>query len=325
MEMAADAVLEQEGYDPRNDAADAAALADNAENAKRMLSKLSSFTMTADQRGHQVTVSQADFQAATEDLVEQTRALLREVLEQAESKFGLTRNDINVLLCGGATRMPPVRDMLEQEMGRPPLTHKDADLLVAIGAAYAAYLLGGDSTQPGVVAPTVTNAQGGQTGLMPTKDIGLGVGVEVVEFVPDGSVRKFSDPVIPRDAPYEQIFWPQRPYATAFANQNEIPIVLYEGGETEVENRDPMASLSLTGFPASLPQGTPVWLVLCYDRDGIVRGRARSQGQTLNITAQHRGSSRTPAETSDLDDKLDAALDNLVRLGAVPGQAPPSP
>ena len=67
--------------------------------------------------------------------------MLQRVLERAEQQYGLQQEQIDVLLCGGSSEMPMVNRMIGQVMGKPPLYY-EPQLLVSMGAAYMACLLG---------------------------------------------------------------------------------------------------------------------------------------------------------------------------------------
>ncbi len=301
-DMVADAVVSEHGYDPRDDAADYATLKENVEAGKRKLSQLSSFDFVADLQGHVVTVSRDDFETLTASLLEQTATPLDNVLARAEQLAAetgdarLQRENIEVLLCGGSTRMPAVHEMVEEKMGRPPLSHGNPELLVTMGAAYLAYLSVEDLEEPVMVV--TEDEEGGRSpkGLVleleEPLDVGLAVGVEVVENPAD--VERGVEPllanevVIPQDSPFGEYF--DRTFQVAYDGMTEIPIILYEGEDRDVTDRKPLAELSITGFPQGVAKGTPVYVRLEYDHDGIIRGEAEAAGQRLEIEIRREGS-----------------------------------
>ena len=119
---------------------DEAILIDNCEQAKRALTITSPVCILADSASHEVEVTRAEFEDATYDLLQQTRMGLEEVLENAQAEHGLSRDAIDILLVGGSSKMPMVKEMIEDVTGRPPLQHGNPDLLVSMGAAYWAHL-----------------------------------------------------------------------------------------------------------------------------------------------------------------------------------------
>ena len=234
-------------------------------------------------------MTRSEFEAATRDLVLQTEVLLEKVLEDAEASHGLLtekrlqeltgqgtpRADledkkVRLLLCGGATRMPMVKDCVSQVMGEAPLQHKNPDLLVTIGAAYRAHLLGATGT----TAESVIQTNAGAIALLPGGgDIGKPSGVEVVEVDGQGAVvRKQNVVIIRRDAQYNEVF--EQEFGTAFAGMTEIPLVFYEGDSPETDDCTRMADVTITGLPAGRLAGRPVKVRLWYDHNGIICGQA---------------------------------------------------
>ena len=288
--LVADKAMDQYGIeDPHFDAQIEANLMKNCESAKRSLSQVSSLQILADLQGHQVDVTRSEFEAATRDLVLQTEVLLEKVLEDAEASHGLLtekrlqeltgqgtpRADledkkVRLLLCGGATRMPMVKDCVSQVMGEAPLQHKNPDLLVTIGAAYRAHLLGATGT----TAESVIQTNAGAIALLPGGgDIGKPIGVEVVEVDGQGAVvRKQNVVIIRRDAQYNEVF--EQEFGTAFAGMTEIPLVFYEGDSPETDDCTRMADVTITGLPAGRLAGRPVKVRLWYDHNGIICGQA---------------------------------------------------
>jgi molecular chaperone DnaK (HSP70) len=146
-ELVAEKVQQAYGIDIFQDPANQALLLDNCESARRQLTRApTTATIVADRQGRQVEVSAQELEARTRDLLLQTQFLVERVLEQAEEKHGLGKDQIEVMLAGGASRMPAIKKMLEDLTGRPPLTHRNPDLLVTIGASWWAHLLQAEAT-----------------------------------------------------------------------------------------------------------------------------------------------------------------------------------
>jgi molecular chaperone DnaK len=82
-----------------------------------------------------LTLARADLEAMTAPLVERSIGIVEHTLRQAD----LRPADIDhVVMVGGQSRMPLVRQRIEEMMQRPPLTHLDPDTIVAHGAALMA-------------------------------------------------------------------------------------------------------------------------------------------------------------------------------------------
>ncbi len=147
-EIVAEKVQQAHGVDVKQDPKNEAVLLDNCEKAKRLLSKVPSVTVMADLAGHQAEVTVDEFEDRTRDLVMQTRLLVEHVLDEAERAHGIKKDQIEILLTGGSSKMPMVRKMIEGVMGRPPRQYGNPELLVTIGAAYRGHLLDGTVTRP---------------------------------------------------------------------------------------------------------------------------------------------------------------------------------
>ncbi|HEY2560520.1 MAG TPA: Hsp70 family protein, partial [Caldimonas sp.] len=120
----------------------AAALAARA--AKETLSAADRVQFHCDVGGKAVelTVARADLEAVAGPFVARTIAAVRAVVRDA--KVG--RDEIDgIVLVGGSTRMPLVRQSVEEFFGRSPLTNLDPDQVVALGAARQADALAGNA------------------------------------------------------------------------------------------------------------------------------------------------------------------------------------
>ncbi|MCJ9714382.1 Hsp70 family protein, partial [Bordetella hinzii] len=94
-----------------------------------------------DGRKLDVTLSRAHFETLAAPLIERTLQAARRALRDAGLALGEVKG---VVLVGGATRMPAVRQAVAAFFGTPPLTNLDPDQVVALGAALQANLLAGN-------------------------------------------------------------------------------------------------------------------------------------------------------------------------------------
>src|ERR671928_15554 len=146
----ADEFKRDQGIDLRNDPQALQRLYEGAERAKVELSsrtqtQVSLPFITADPSGPKhlnATLSRAQFEQLTQDLVERTRG----PVEQALSDAKMTANDIDeVILVGGSTRIPAVQNLVRKLTGgKDPNQGVNPDEVVAIGAALQAGVLRGE-------------------------------------------------------------------------------------------------------------------------------------------------------------------------------------
>jgi len=298
--LVADKAMAEHGIeDPHQDARAKAFLLEKCETAKRHLSQRASVLVLVDLQGNQVEISRREFERQTAGLVKQTLELLEKVLEEAEQDHGLLTEKriqelegegtpraeleakkVRLLLCGGATRMPMIQECVTDVMGEPPLHHRNPDLLVSIGAAYRAHLVGAGDGEPVVI-----QTRGGAITILPGGgDIGHPIGVGIVEVDDEGTVTAQHNVVlVKRGAQHGEIF--EKVFGTAFKGMTEIPLVFYEGDSADVEDCTRQADVMIQGLPPNRPAGLPVKIRLWYDHDGIVRGQAidLESGQDVEI------------------------------------------
>jgi molecular chaperone DnaK len=145
----ADEFLKEQGVDIRNDRQALQRLREAAEKAKIELSSVMETEInlpyvTADASGPkhlQMKLTRAKFEQLTEDLVARLRNPVKEALKDA----GLEPSAVNeIVLVGGATRMPMVQDLVRSIINKEPHKGVNPDEVVAIGAAIQAGVLAGD-------------------------------------------------------------------------------------------------------------------------------------------------------------------------------------
>ena len=149
----ADEFKRTEKIDLRRDKAAMLRVREAAEKAKRELSGQMSTQvtlpfLTQDANGPHhldVTVTRAQFEGMTRDLVERTCGPVSQVMTDA----ALSMSDLGqVLLVGGSTRMPAVQEMVKKLTGKVPARNVNPDECVAMGAALQGGKLAAGNSQP---------------------------------------------------------------------------------------------------------------------------------------------------------------------------------
>ena len=263
----ADAFQKENGIDLRQDKMAAQRLKEAAEKAKielssAMQSNINLPFITADATGPKhldMTLSRAQFDALTADLVERTMTPVRKALADA----GLKASDLKkVLLVGGSTRIPAVQEAVKKEMGMEPFKGINPDECVAVGAAI----------QGGVL-------QGDVKGLLLLDVTPLSLGIETL----GGVCTKIIDRNTTIPTKKSQIF------STAADNQPSVEVNVLQGEREFARDNKSLGTFHLDGI-APAPRGVPqIEVTFDIDANGIVHVSAKDLGtgkeQSITITA----------------------------------------
>ena len=256
VEYLADEFKKAEGIDLRNDRLALQRLKEAAEKAKIELSSAQSTEVnlpfiTADATGpkHLVkTISRADLERLVEELVTRTLEPCRKALADA----GLKASDIaEVVLVGGMTRMPRVRQIVKDFFGREPHTGVNPDEVVAMGAAIQAGVLQGDVKD--VLLLDVTP---------------LSLGIETL----GGVFTRMIDRNTTIPTKKSQVF------STADDNQQAVTIRVFQGEREMAADNKMLGQFDLVGIPPA-PRGVPqIEVTFDIDANGIVNVHAKDKG-----------------------------------------------
>jgi len=284
--------------DPTDDEQFMAELSLAAERAKRALSATAEHRVPLRYGGSSatVTLTRADFEAATRDLVDTALSCLRRMLS-AGGRAGASDVD-HCLLVGGSSKMPMIAAALEREFGwRPRLF--DPDLAVAKGAALRAHQLLRLPVHEKTWSQRPRQRSGGGTADItpsfgsaspPRERAGdVPAGVEATAQAPVSSVaargfgplvhdshdksgtRRFISHVIHQNDPLP-VDERTITLATIVPNQRSVRIEVYEQAgaveSEEVADNRQVLDGELSGLPAGLPAGSPITLTLRLGPDG---------------------------------------------------------
>jgi molecular chaperone DnaK len=194
------------------------------------------------------TISRADLEKLVEDLIERTIEPCRKALKDA----GIDPKDIaDVVLVGGMTRMPRVRERVKEFFGREPHTGVNPDEVVAMGAAIQAGVLQGDVKD--VLLLDVTP---------------LSLGIETL----GGVFTRMIDRNTTIPTKKSQVF------STAEDNQNAVTIRVFQGEREMAADNKLLGQFDLVGIPPA-PRGVPqIEVTFDIDANGIVNVSARDKG-----------------------------------------------
>jgi molecular chaperone DnaK len=242
-------------------------LVEAAEKAKKELSSTTSTAInlpfiTADANGPKhldLTLTRAQFNQLTADLVEATAGPVRQAMQDA----GLEGGGLDqIILVGGSTRIPAIQENVKEITGKEPNKGINPDEVVAIGAAIQAGVLAGEVKD--VLLLDVTPLSLG----IETKG---GVMTKLIERNTTIPTRK------------SEVF------TTADDNQGSVEIKVYQGEREMAAYNKLIGNFQLVGIPPA-PRGIPqIEVTFDIDANGIVNVGAKDLGtgkeQRITITA----------------------------------------
>ncbi|MCS7470638.1 molecular chaperone DnaK [Stieleria sp. ICT_E10.1] len=249
----ADEFKKENAIDLRNDPMALQRLQEACEKAKKELSSLPETDInlpfiTMDQAGPKhltMKITRSKFEELIDDLVEKCKKPVLDALKDA----GFSPSDIDeIVLVGGSTRVPKVRELVKKIFNKEPHQGVNPDEVVAIGAAIQGSVLAGDRTDVLLldVAP-------------------LTLGIET-----EGGVMT---PLVERNTtvPVEK----KNVFSTAADNQTAVTVRVFQGERKMAANNRLLGEFNLDDIPAQ-PRGVPqIEVKFDIDQNGILSVSAK--------------------------------------------------
>ena len=265
IDLLADDFVGKYKINPRNDPYAYEKLKLAAENAKKALSIDEETFVVIDEvmkteegetLGLERTITRSEFSQLTHDLVMRTFKVCDEALQQSD----LTVRDLDgVILVGGPTRLPMIREAVAHYFQQEPRVDVDPDEVVSMGAAIHAASLVGEAPD---------------SMLLDVTPLDLRIGV----------AGGLAEPVIERNTPVpiEQT----RTFTTFQDHQESVQIRVYQGDHRQADENAMLGQFEFSGFNKGLRSNVKIDVTFEIDADGIVNVTASDQATGQQASTQ---------------------------------------
>ena len=287
---------ESQGIDLRQDLLALSRLKVEAEKCKKALSSSLTYEVNipfiavkeGQPIGLQMTFTKEMFEDLINELIFSTEKAIDCVLE--DGKITKEKIDI-VLLVGGSTRIPLVKQFLQNTLGKEPQSLVNPDLAVVMGA----------SIQGGIIDGVFDEEEG----IMITDVCPYTLGINVLDFIMGLPNEDGYSVIIPRNVTIPVT--KSRIYTTADDGQTEVDIKVYQGDSPRASDNFFLDEFRLSGIPARDAGQEKIKVEFSYDKNGLLEVEANiiSTGEKASIQITTTGVGESMDEIEEDEENID--------------------
>ncbi len=270
----------EHSIDLREDLRSRAKIKEEAEICKIKLSSEDEYTVEipfiAEKDGNPLslkkTITKSGFEELIKPLIESTEKPINIALKDS----GLKTDDIDVvLLVGGSTRIPFVKEFLKEKLEKEPKSLVDPDLAVVKGAAIQGAILNEELSA--------------EKDILITDVCPYTLGIEVLGYLEGMPIPDCYSVLIKRNTTIPTV--KEETYCTAVDNQDTVEIKVYQGDNKRASSNNFLGNFMLTGLPEAPAGKETLNVKFNYDVNGILNVEAiiNSTGEKAGMTIETTG------------------------------------